>query len=197
MYLSRSKGKSHKFDSSGNFTERLEGDRRRELIPPEPVVDRMHLAKDEVALDLGAGIGYFSFPMAERAKEVIAIDIEPKMLAVLSERIASSASSRITPIRGDISALPLEDGTVDHVFGAFVYHEVPDQGRLMEEAARVLRPKGKLTVVDFQKRFTGEGPPIWVKKSPEHVTRNASKWFIETSRFETRVFYQLSLVKLD
>src|SRR5512136_2708598 len=95
----RPKGKSHKFDSSGDFTERLEGARRRKLIPPEPVVDRMQLAKDEVVLDLGAGIGYFSFPMAERAKEVIAIDIEPKMLSVLCERIASAAASRITPVR--------------------------------------------------------------------------------------------------
>ena len=197
MTLFRSSGKPHRFDSSGAYTERLEGERRRRSIPPEPVVERMQLTNDGVVLDLGAGIGYFSFPIAERAKEVIAVDIEPKMLSVLSQRIASSANSKIATIRGDISSLPLEDGAVDHVLAAFVYHEVPDQSEFLEEAARVLSLKGKLTVVDFQKRFTGEGPPIWVKKSPEHVGRTASKWFTEVSRFETKVFYQLSFVKRD
>jgi ubiquinone/menaquinone biosynthesis C-methylase UbiE len=84
---------------------------------------------------------------------------------------------------------------VDHVLAAFVYHEVSDQSKLMEESARVLRPSGRLTVVDFQKRISREGPPIWVRKSPGHVERTSSPWFRPYNRFETDLYYQLCFIR--
>lgn len=186
--------KAHKFEASEGFVKHLEA--RRKSIPPEDIVGRMALSGAETVVDLGAGIGYFSVPLASMAGELVAIDSEPKMLSILSERAHPSGPGSISLVLGDIVALPLADGSVDHVFAAFVYHEVADQSELMSEAARVLRPMGRLTVVDFQKRMSGDGPPIWVKKKPEHVERSASPWFKATTRFETHVYYQLGFVRI-
>ncbi len=188
-------GKPHKFEATGDFAERLEGDDRRQRIPPEAVVERMGLTGNERVVDLGSGLGYFAIPISKVAGEVVAVDIEPKMLVLLSQKALSVGSTNVHLLLGDISSVPLSDSAVDHVFAAFVYHEVPVQSKLIEECARILRPSGKLTIVDFQKRFSGEGPPIWVKKSPAHVIRTASPWFIQQNRYDTDVFYQLSFVK--
>jgi ubiquinone/menaquinone biosynthesis C-methylase UbiE len=187
--------KPHKFEASGGFLEHLDGEERRRSIPPETIVERMGLAEDDMVLDLGAGVGYFTLPISKRSREVVAIDSEPKMLSILSERALASGSVNMRMVCGDIAILPFADGSIDHVFAAFVYHEVADQSKLMEESARVLRPSGKLTVVDFQKRISRDGPPIWVKKSPAHVERTSSPWFTPLNRFDTDVYYQLCFVR--
>ena len=187
--------KPHKFESSGEFLEHLDGEERRRSVPPETIVERMGLSESDSVLDLGAGVGYFASPISKRCREVLAIDSEPKMLSILAQRASSSGVGNIHLVCGDITVLPLADGLVDHVLAAFVYHEVADQSKLIEESARVLRHSGKLTVVDFQKRISREGPPIWVKKSPGHVDRTASPWFRPFNRFETDLYYQLCFTK--
>lgn len=187
--------KPHKLEASGEFLEHLDGEERRRSIPPESIVERMGLSENDSVLDLGAGVGYFASPISKISKDVIAVDSEPKMLSILSQRTRSSRVENMDLVCGDIDALPLADGSVDHVLAAFVYHEVADQSKLMEESARVLRPSGRLTVVDFQKRISREGPPIWVRKSPRHVERTSSPWFRPFNRFETDLYYQLCFVK--
>ena len=187
--------KPHRFEASGDFLEHLDGEERRRSIPPEIIVERMGLSENDSVLDLGAGVGYFAVPISKRSKDVIAIDSEPKMLSILSQRTRSSDLGNMRLVRGDIVVLPLADGSVDHVLAAFVYHEVSDQSKLMEESARVLRPSGRLTVVDFQKRISREGPPIWVRKSPGHVERASSPWFKPFNKFETDLYYQLCFVR--
>jgi ubiquinone/menaquinone biosynthesis C-methylase UbiE len=94
-----------------------------------------------------------------------------------------------------MSRIPLPDASVDHVLAAFVYHEVESQETLLAEIARVLRRGGKLTVIDFQKRLEADGPPIWVRKSPAHVKRTASRWFSQISGNGTKGYYQLMFSK--
>jgi ubiquinone/menaquinone biosynthesis C-methylase UbiE len=187
--------KPHKFEASGEFFEHLDGEERRRSVPPEIIVERMGLSENDSVLDLGAGVGYFAMPISKGSRDVIAIDSEPKMLSTLSQRTRSSGIVNMHLVCGDIAVLPFADGSVDHVLAAFVYHEVSDQSKLMEESARVLRPSGKLTVVDFQKRISREGPPIWVRKSPLHVERTSSPWFRPFNRFETDLYYQLCFVR--
>ncbi|MBN1678257.1 MAG: class I SAM-dependent methyltransferase [Candidatus Thermoplasmatota archaeon] len=187
--------KAHRFEASDNFAEHLESEHRRGLIPVESVLPRMPLGHDDSVLDLGAGVGYFTFPMARLCQEVIAVDIEPKMLSLLRSRISEREVPNVSPVKGEITRLPFDAACVDHVFAAFVYHEVDSQEQLMRECHRVLRPSGSLTVIDFQKRLMTDGPPIWVRKKPEHVLSTGAGVFRLEDRFETKAYYQLRLRK--
>jgi ubiquinone/menaquinone biosynthesis C-methylase UbiE len=193
--MARNGKHGHRFDASGDFVERLEGSERREAIPPEDVVNRMGVSKMDTVVDLGAGIGYFTFPMAKLVKTVIAVDIEPKMVEILKRRLVERGVSNVKAFKAEITALPVESESVDHVLAAFVYHEVRLQKELMRECARLLRPGGRLTVVDFQKRETAFGPPVLERKTPESVERTAGKWFAQLSRFETDTYYQIMFEK--
>jgi ubiquinone/menaquinone biosynthesis C-methylase UbiE len=191
----RKGAEEHRFSAEGDFVERLEGSERREIIPVESVLPRLGLGRDDVVADLGAGIGYFTFPVAREVREVIAIDMELKMLRVLSERIHKQRIPNVRLLLGEITDLPIADGLIDQVLAAFVYHEVSNHERLLRECARILRPGGHLTVVDFQKRRTSFGPPLRERKSPGHVLRAARSLFRLAARADTEVYYQLNLVK--
>jgi len=188
-------GEEHRFSAEGDFIERLEGSERRESIPVESVLPRLGVGRDDVVADIGAGIGYFTFPVAREVREVIAIDMEPRMLGVLSERIHKQRVPNVRLLLGEITDLPIADGSVDQVLAAFVYHEVSNQEKLLRECARILRPGGHLTVIEFQKRRTSFGPPLRERKSPEHVLRTAKPLFRLEARVDTEVYYQLNLVK--
>ncbi len=187
---------SRRFSAEGDFVERLEGRQRRELVPLDEIIPRLKLDRDDIVLDLGAGIGYFTFPAARAAREVVSLDIEPKMLELLSSRKESSGSDNVHPLRGEMTAMPVGGSSADHVLAAFVYHEVSSQKALLRECARVLRPKGTLTIIDFQKRETPIGPPVSERMPPAHVIRTAKEWFSLEARFETEVYYLLRFVKL-
>jgi len=185
-----------RFSASGDFVERLEGPERREAIPEKDIMPKLGLSKRDIVVDMGAGIGYFTFPMAERSSEVISIDIEPKMLSVLASRIKGLGTGNVRLIQAEMTALPIADSCVDFVLAAFVYHEVADQGRLLDECARILKPSGRLVVIDFQKHETSIGPPVRERKTPAHVLRTAKPLFRLASRYETDVFYLLSLARI-
>jgi SAM-dependent methyltransferase len=189
----RKGSEEHRFSAEGDFIERLEGSERRENIPVDSVLPRFGLGRDDIVADLGAGIGYFTFPVAREVREVIAIDMETKMIEILSKRVRERGVDNVRILRGEITELPLADTSIDHILAAFIYHEVHSQERLIRECARVLRRHGLLTVIDFQKRETPFGPPVKQRKKPEDVLRTSSKWFTLVSRFEADVFYQLLL----
>lgn len=184
--------KPHKFEAEGDFIEHLEGERRRKRLPLEDILPRMEISKSDLVIDLGPGTGYFTFPIAKLAGDVIGIDIEEKMLEILKKRIRENGVDDLAVLHGDMSRLPIADSTVDHALAAFVYHEVADQTQLMAECARVLKRGGRLTVIDFQKRLELDGPPIWVRKSPRHVQNTAAKWFTLVSTAGSKDYYQLT-----
>lgn len=192
--MTRRRG-GHRFSAEGDFVQRLEGRERRELVPQDGIVSRMALTRGQTVLDLGSGTGYFTLPIADRAGEVVALDMEPKMLRVLSQRVRECGIGNIHQLLGDMMSLPLADESVDRVFAAFVYHEADSQKALVDQCQRVLRRGGRLTIVDFQKRETPIGPPVSERKSPAHVTRTCSKGFKAVGRHETKVYYQLEFEK--
>jgi ubiquinone/menaquinone biosynthesis C-methylase UbiE len=189
-------GNAHRFNASGDFVERLEGPERLEAIPKEYIMRKLDLSRRDLVVDLGAGVGYFTFPMAERASEVISIDIEPKMLSVITSRMRGLGAENVRLIQAEMTALPIADSCVDFILAAFVYHEVANQGRLMDECSRILRPSGRLVVIDFQKHGTSFGPPVSERKTPADVLRTAKPWFRLDSRDDTDVFYLLNLARI-
>ena len=187
----------HRFSASEGFVERLEGEERRRAIPVERILPILQLSRSTTLLDIGAGIGYFSIPISKEIKSVIALDLEPKMFEVLSGRIESLGVSNIHLLRGDMLSLPLADGFVDHVFAAFVYHEVASTSKLIHECCRVLRSHGRLTILDFQKKETGIGPPVSERKTPAQVLRAVSGKFKLLSRTDEDIYYILNLAKVS
>jgi arsenite methyltransferase len=106
----------------------------------------------ETLLDLGCGGGIDSILAARRtgpSGRVIGLDFLPEML----ERTAASAReaglANVDVLEGAMEAIPLPDASVDHVLSNGVLNLAPRKARALAECARVLRPRGKLTVADL------------------------------------------------
>lgn len=98
-------------------------------------------AKGEV-LEVGAGTGR-NLPEYEAAERVVALEPEPDMRA-RAERRAKRAGVPVEVVDGDAMALPFPDASFDTVVTSLVLCTIPDPGRALAEARRVLRPSGTL-----------------------------------------------------
>jgi SAM-dependent methyltransferase len=105
------------------------------------------------AIDLCAGDGWFTLPMAKIARRVIAIDIDAKLLDVARRRLAEGGASNCEFIAGnayDIAALV--KGRVDFVLLANAFHGVPDKPRLCRAVLETLKAGGLFAVVNWHPR---------------------------------------------
>jgi ubiquinone/menaquinone biosynthesis C-methylase UbiE/DNA-binding transcriptional ArsR family regulator len=100
-------------------------------------------------LDLGTGTGRMLELIAPLAERAIGVDQSPAMLALARSHIDQSGLNNAQLRQGDIYAPPVERDSYDLVIIHQVLHFLDDPGRAISEAARALRPGGRLIVVDF------------------------------------------------
>lgn len=100
-------------------------------------------------LDLGTGTGRMLELLAPCASRAVGVDQSPQMLAVARSRLEKAGLRNVQLRQGDIYALPVERDFYDLVIVHQVLHYLDDPARAMREAARALRPAGRLLIVDF------------------------------------------------
>jgi ubiquinone/menaquinone biosynthesis C-methylase UbiE len=105
------------------------------------------LDPDQVIGDLGCGSGALSEVLAPFARRVVAVDDSEAMLGEARSRL--ERFSNVDLHRAALEALPLEDESLDAATLVLVLHHLPDPGKAVREVARVLRPGGRLLVVDM------------------------------------------------
>ena len=110
-----------------------------ELAPPEAF---------DTLLDVGTGTGRIVELLAPRVRSAIGVDLSREMLAVARDRIGY-AGRQVALRHGNMYALPLPDASADLVTLHLVLHYAEDPEAAIVEAARALRPGGRMIVVDF------------------------------------------------
>lgn len=108
----------------------------------------LHLLDDNwVVGDLGCGTGHVADALAPCVAKVIAVDESGPMLESARKRLASHGNVELRV--GTVESLPIDDGALDAAILFLVAHFVADPARAMSEVRRVLRPGGRLLVVDL------------------------------------------------
>jgi SAM-dependent methyltransferase len=99
------------------------------------------LAPTARLLEIGVGTGRIALPLARRVGEYIGVDISAAMMGKLRARLDGQP---IRLIQADAAHLPLADGVFDAAIAVHVFHLVGDAAAALREAARILRPGGRL-----------------------------------------------------
>jgi ubiquinone/menaquinone biosynthesis C-methylase UbiE len=154
--------------------------------------DRFHLAalasfaqRDWTVGDLGCGTGQVSAALAPFVARVIAVDGSAAMLQAAKRRL--HAFDNVELRRGDLEALPIDEGQLDAATLMLVLHHVPEPERALAEVARVLKPQGRGVIVDMlphdRDSYRQQMGHVWLGFSDDHVRR----MFQETGFEDVRI----------
>ena len=140
--------------------------------------DRFHLAAlpaladpDSTVGDLGCGTGQLSAALAPFVAHVIAVDESAAMLQAAKKRL--HRFDHVDLRRGELEALPIDDSRLDTATLMLVLHHVPDPGKALVEVRRVLKPGGRVLIVDMQphdhESYRQQMGHVWLGFSEEQM----------------------------
>jgi ArsR family transcriptional regulator len=145
-----------------NFAQHRVGDERRQLVPGRSWAAwsralGLLLPPTEVA-DLGCGEGYLTIEAARWARRVIAVDRAKDVLAQAKALADRRKVRNITWKQGELDHLPIKDASIDIALLSQALHHADDPGAVVAEARRILRPGGRLLVLDLRRH-----EEVWVR----------------------------------
>jgi ubiquinone/menaquinone biosynthesis C-methylase UbiE len=165
---------------------KLEDPERLKWLPPNEVITSLELQAGMPVADIGAGTGYFTLPIARTVGsggKVHAVDFQTAMLDLLGKKLLEpNAPANITLVHGTATHTTLPDKCVEFVFLANVWHEVDDHALVLKEAARILKNKGRLAILDWRPNVQRPpGPPLEHRISATAVAEdlNLNGWTVE------------------
>lgn len=155
-------------------------DRIQEEMPDE-VVANMRLESDHVVADIGAGSGYFSFRIAKLLPDgkVLAVDIQPEMLALIEQRKSVDNVSNIEGVLGKVDDPNLPPNSIDAAIMVDAYHEFDHPFEMINGINNALRVGGRIFLLEYR----GEDASVPIrplhKMTAEQVIKEMSVFGLE------------------
>ncbi len=139
----------------------LERPEREKEEQPAKLIDALKVKQGEVIADIGAGSGYYSFRLSKLVGDkgkILAVDIQPEMLAIIRKKMKEQKVTNIDPIQGTEKDPKLPAGAVDTILMVDVYHEFDFPFEMTKAMVQALKPGGRLVFVEF--RMEDDNVPI-------------------------------------
>lgn len=132
---------------------------------PDAALDAIGVPKGGVAADIGAGVGYFTWRLAERvgpSGKVYAVDVQPGMLEKLSQNMAERNLDNYQAVLGEENDPKLPPTRIDVALLVDVYHEFSHPQEMLRKIRASLKPDGRMVLLEYRK----EDPKVPIR--PEH-----------------------------
>jgi len=120
---------------------------------PSEIMERISPSEGQRIADIGAGGGFFSLLFSEKVGPkgvVYAVDIEPVFLEYILERAGERGLRNIRVVRGGEIFDSIPGNELDIVFVRNTYHHLPDRTSYFGEVGKLLRPGGKVIIIDYR-----------------------------------------------
>lgn len=131
---------------------------------PQTNVEQLGLNHGMSVADLGAGVGAYTVAAAHAVGDtgrVYAVEVQKEFLTNIKDATSREGLSNVEVIWGDIERAgktKIKDGAVGAVIVANVLFQTEDKVGTLNEIKRILKPRGKVLVVDWEGSFAGLGP---------------------------------------
>ena len=157
---------NHKGHHKGNTTEHF--------LNKKLILKELNILPGQTIMDVGCGNGYMTkefSKLVHHSGKVFAIDCAKEAIENLKEE---TRGTNIEPIEADITKItPVDEKSVDLIYLSTVFHifskeQIED---FQKEVKRLLKPNGKLAIIEIQKENTPFGPPLNLRYSPEELKK--------------------------
>jgi ubiquinone/menaquinone biosynthesis C-methylase UbiE len=144
---------------------------REDWQKPDDVLRALALPKDAVVADIGAGGGYFTERLSRAlpAGHVFATDVQAEMIERLNDRVCDRGLANVTVVQAPFDDPGLPGGCCDLVFFSSVYKEIEARVAYMHRVRSLLRPGGRVAIIEFRPGAPGAGPPESIRLAPEAI----------------------------
>ena len=164
--------------TTGEFIQRLLRPERAEMLDPFVILSFCPIGLNDSVADIGCGPGYFTLPLAKALVngKVYALDINEEMVAACRERMDQARLGNVETLTCSEFEFPIEKGTLDGLFMAFVVQHGADKPRLLRAVRELLQPRGWCSVLEWYRKETETGPPLERRVDPgdlENLARDA------------------------
>ncbi len=141
----------------------LEREEREQEERTSLLIQELNLKPGMVVADVGAGSGYLSrrmAPLVAPGGRILAVDIQPEMLALLAKVAEDPRYANVEPVQGSADDTHLPAGSIDLAIMVDVYHELEFPWEVLESIVRALKPGGRVAFVEYR----GEDPAVPIKE---------------------------------
>jgi len=132
---------------------------------PDRALDAIGIEAGSTVADVGAGVGYFTWRMAQRVGPkgvVYGQDIQVYMLDQLQKNVGERGFANVKTVRGSVYDPKLPKDTLDLVLMVDVYHEFSEPQKMLRGIREALKPGGRVVLLEYR----GEDPDVPIR--PEH-----------------------------
>ena len=159
----------------------LDNSIRRWLQPPSELIMKFGVSPSDAVMDFGCGPGFFTIEAAKKAKRVVAVDLAPEMLAKAKKKAEKAGAKNVEFLQSNGTKIQLEDSSVDLIFLVTVFHEVGESEKVLAEFRRILKPAGRLVIVEVVKKGIFPGAPV---QNPEALKTEVEAGGFNLTRME-------------
>lgn len=165
---------ANKFMHESDFHQlvaRFEDPARAQWQKPDEVIASLGPLEGKIVADIGAGTGYFAFPVAKKAAKVIAIDIDQRFLDYIEQRKRSDKTGNNIETRLTAPDSPgLKPGEADLVLIVDTFHHIENRIEYLKKLKNGLGKAGAVVIIDFKKETPPPpGPPTEFRLAQEQV----------------------------
>jgi SAM-dependent methyltransferase len=175
----------------------LEDPQRDAYQKPHEVLSALGLKSGEIIADIGAGSGYFTFRLAQHVGtkgRVYAVDVSPEMILHINRRIRDFKLNNVVSVLADPDDPLLPDRSVDRFFFSDSWHHIENRPKYLSLMKKMLKPRGKVVMIDFHKKELPVGPPLQMRIAREDAIRELDIHGFRLAMEHTFLPYQYFLI---
>ncbi len=150
-----------------------------QFLNPKKILQQLGIEQNMTVADLGCGSGYLTFEAAKlvgMSGKVYAVDVQKSVLSGIKSDISLFGARNVIPVWANLEILGsthLEDNSVDVALLAVILYQSKQHEKILEEARRVLKPEGKLLIVDWKREGIPLGPELKYRISYDVIKQKA------------------------
>ncbi|MEI6093384.1 MAG: class I SAM-dependent methyltransferase [bacterium] len=153
---------------------KLNDPERFKILNPDIIWDTLNLQNPQKLIDIGAGTGFFATAFLEKLGKgtIYTCDTSEVMIEWMQNNLNNK---KITPLKCAENSIGLPDAIADLVYMINLHHELIRPEKMITESYRLLKPEGKIAIIDWKKEEMEQGPRIEIRVSENIIIKQLDK----------------------